>query len=472
MTGRSSTGSPRTGNRDTVYSVSEITRRIKDALTHDFSSVWIKGEISNLRRQTSGHQYFTIKDHSCQLSCVLFASRGAQNNSLLPELQDGLEVQLFGNISVYEPRGQYQLIVEFAQLRGEGALQARFEALKRKLHAEGLFDPAHKRPLPKFPRRVAVITSPSGAAWRDFLQVLDRRARWLPVLLAPALVQGDAAANAVADAFEILNALALEGELIDVIVVCRGGGSLEDLWAFNEEIVARAIFASRIPVVSAIGHEIDFTISDLTADVRAPTPSAAAEIIAPDAAELQNQLEDRRSRLTRRMFEALNQERQRLDWITGRSAVFRNPWAAIEARGEKISAYKEQLTRALDDHLDLARNHLEQHRRSLRAVRPEGMLVGAHRDLARLRENIRTATRRALAALREHVTQRASLLRVLGPQATLDRGFTMTLTEEGEVLTSAGKVAAGQNLITRFRDGEIRVKVDTKNQEDASGGAS
>ncbi len=276
-----------------ILTVSELTRAIREVLEGRIGEVWVEGEISNYRKQSSGHHYFTLKDDRAQLACVMFArSYGAQTR--IP-LSDGMQVQVFGQVTVYEARGQYQLIVQLVQSKGQGLLQAKFEALKRKLQAEGLFDPDHKRPLPQFPRRVALVTSATGAAVQDMLNILLRRSPWLSILICPVRVQGEGAAVEISNMIDYVSSRAVELK-VDVMIIGRGGGSLEDLWEFNEEIVARSIYRSRIPVISAVGHEIDFTITDFVADRRAPTPSAAAEIVAPDILALQGELISRRSR--------------------------------------------------------------------------------------------------------------------------------------------------------------------------------
>src|ERR1700736_6697007 len=270
-----------------ILTVSELTRAVREVLEGRIGEVWVEGEISNYRKQSSGHHYFTLKDDRAQLACVMFArSYGAQTR--IP-LSNGIQVQVFGQVTVYEARGQYQLIVQLIQSKGQGLLQAKFEALKRKLQAEGLFDPDHKRPLPQFPRRVALVTSPTGAAVQDMLNILQRRSPWLSILICPVRVQGEGASVEISNMVNYVSSRAVELK-VDVMIVGRGGGSLEDLWEFNEEIVARSIFLSRIPVISAVGHEIDFTIADFVADRRAPTPSAAAELIVADERELRLRL--------------------------------------------------------------------------------------------------------------------------------------------------------------------------------------
>ena len=270
-----------------VLTVGELTRSIRGLLETRFGAVWVRGEISNYKKHPSGHQYFTLKDQRAAIACVIF------RDTLAPfpnALTDGMQVQVYGNVSVFEARGQYQLSVQILQSRGLGLLQAKFEALKRKLDAEGLFDQARKRTLPTFPRRIGIITSSSGAALRDILNVLHRRAPGVEVLINPVRVQGIGAALEIATAIRELSAPNDSWKAPDVLVVARGGGSIEDLWEFNEEIVARAIFHSAIPVVSAVGHEVDFTIADFVADLRAPTPSAAAELAVPDVRDLERRV--------------------------------------------------------------------------------------------------------------------------------------------------------------------------------------
>src|SRR5256712_8946123 len=269
-----------------IFTVTELTRSIRSTLETKFGAVWVQGEVSNYKLHPSGHQYFTLKDARAQIACVIFRNTMAP---LRQPLVDGTEVQVYGQVSVFEARGQYQLSVQILQTRGLGLLQAKFEALKRKLEAEGLFEAARKRPLPKLPKRIGIVTSPSGAAIRDMLNVLRRRAPWLQILINPVRVQGIGAAAEIAVAIRELANEAFAP--LDLIVVTRGGGSIEDLWEFNEEIVARAIFHSAVPIVVAVGHEIDFTISDFVADLRAPTPSAAAELIVPDVIDLQRPID-------------------------------------------------------------------------------------------------------------------------------------------------------------------------------------
>src|SRR5437764_957558 len=293
-----------------VLTVSELTRSVRGTLETKFGAVWVQGEVSNYKLHPSGHQYFTLKDARAQIACVIFRNTMAP---LRQPLADGAHVQVYGNVSVFEARGQYQLSVQIIQPRGLGILQAKFEALKRKLDAEGLFDPARKRALPKFPKRIGIVTSPSGAAIRDILNVLRRRAPWLQILISPVRVQGSGAAQEIAVAIRELAKPSENFAPVDLIVVNRRRGSIEDLWEFNEEIVARAIFNSAVPIVSAVGHEIDFTICDFVADLRAPTPSAAAELIVPDITDLQRQIDRYARTLGSQLLNRVRDAQQRLD---------------------------------------------------------------------------------------------------------------------------------------------------------------
>src|SRR5207248_9729611 len=293
-----------------VLSVSELTRSIRGTLETKFGAVWVQGEVSNYKLHPSGHQYFTLKDSRAQIACVIFRNTMAP---LRQPLADGAQVQVYANVSVFEARGQYQLSVQIIQPSGLGVLQAKFEALKRKLDDEGLFDPARKRPLPKFPKRIGIVTSPSGAAIRDMLNVLRRRAPWLQILVNPVRVQGTGSAQEIAVEIRELATPNENLAPVELIVVTRGGGSMEELWEFNEVIVARDIFHSAVPIVSAVGHEIDFTICDFVADLRAPTPSAAAELIVPDITDLQRQIDGCTRALARQLLNRVREAQQRLD---------------------------------------------------------------------------------------------------------------------------------------------------------------
>src|SRR3954471_16123247 len=354
-----------------VLTVGELTRAIRGTLETRFGAVWVQGEISNYKLHPSGHQYFTLKDQRAQISCVIY--RNTMPPSAKP-MQDGAQVQLYGQISVFEARGQYQLNVQILQARGLGLLQAKFEALKRKLEAEGLFDSARKRPLPKFPRRIGIVTSPSGAAIRDILNVLSRRAPNVHVLINPVRVQGIGAAAEIAVAIKEFGRPNESWEPVDLIVIARGGGSIEDLWEFNEEIVARAIFHSPLPVVSAVGHEIDFTIADFVADLRAPTPSAAAELIVTDTAELLRRVNELESCLQKYLRNFLQQSLTRLRFLSERTLA-RELLQRMRDAQQQLDLGADSLRRKLKQFVADARAALSTRAHSLKTHDPKRELA-------------------------------------------------------------------------------------------------
>ncbi len=393
-----------------VLTVSELTRQIRGTLETRFGAVWVQGEISNYKLHPSGHQYFTLKDQRAQIACVIFRNTIAP---LRQALVDGTQVQVYGNVSVFEARGQYQLSVQILQPRGLGLLQAKFDALKRRLDAEGLFDPARKRALPRFPRRIGIVTSPSGAAIRDLLNVLRRRAPWLQILINPVRVQGSGAAAEIAVAIREL-ATANENWLpVDLIVVARGGGSIEDLWEFNEEIVARTIVDVAVPIVSAIGHEIDFTICDFVADLRAPTPSAAAELIVPDIVDLRRRIVELAASFHKCLRNFVEHQKTRLRFLSERTLV-RNLVARMREAQQRIDVVRESLARLTKQEIDNA---------GQRFRRAEG------------------------------------ILRVLGPDGTLQRGYSITRDTEGNVIRAVRYVRPRMKIRTRVTDGEFGSEV-------------
>ncbi len=438
-----------------VLSVWELTSDIKRLLEKQIGTVWVSGEITNLRAQSSGHVYFTLKDVAAQLSCVLFRGTAGAQRSLLA---DGQKVLLQGDVTVYEARGQYQLIVRAVELQGVGALQIAFEKLKQKLSAEGLFAPERKRPLPKFPQRIGLVTSPTGAAIRDVLHVVQRRTPALEIILAPCRVQGDGAAREIAEAIRLLNEFSVAAvcdrrssdkleirrsqaaatNQLDLILVTRGGGSLEDLWAFNEEPVARAIFESAVPVVSAVGHEIDFTIADFVADMRAATPSAAAEIITEGVFASRDFVADAPLRLRQLARRKLDREIEKYDSLAGRLS-----------RLHPRRRLNDSLQRLDDLQSGLLRN-----------------LKAALRSRSLVFENVagrflRTKPLLVLKSRREALRQLEKRLNSLGPEQVLARGYSITTdAETGKVLRDAATVPAGQALKTRLATGEIFSRVD------------
>lgn len=390
-----------------VWTVSRLNREVRLLIETGLPALWIEGEVSNLARPASGHVYFSLKDEGAQVRCALWRS-AAVKLSFTP--RNGSQLLVRARVSVYEPRGEYQLIVEYAEEAGEGALRRRFEQLKARLREEGLFDESTKRPLPRLPRRIGVITSPTGAAIRDILHILRRRFPAVPVVIYPVPVQGEGAAAKIAAAL----ALASQRAECDVLILARGGGSLEDLWSFNEEVVARAIRACAIPVISGVGHEVDFTIADFAADRRAPTPSGAAEIAVPDAAEWLARLNKDAGRLRTAIIRRLGLKAERLAWQVRRLAVA-HPGNRLRQHGQRL------------DELDLR-------------------------------------LRRAMAAGMERRRTRAEIaartLNTVSPLATLERGYAIvTRAADGAILRDAGDVAPGETLAVRLARGSLRAEV-------------
>jgi exodeoxyribonuclease VII large subunit len=411
-----------------VLTVGELTRQIRGILETRFGAVWVRGEISNYKLHPSGHQYFTLKDQHAQMACVIW------RDTMLPPRQplaDGAQVQVYGTVTVFEARGQYQLNVQILQPRGVGLLQAKFEALKRKLDAEGLFGAERKRPLPKFPRRIGIVTSPSGAAIRDMLNVLRRRAPWLQILINPVRVQGTGAGQEIAVAIRELATPNNAFAPLDLVVVTRGGGSIEDLWEFNEEIVARAIFHSTVPIVSAVGHEIDFTICDFVADLRAPTPSAAAELIVPDIMDLHRRIDGCVRGLARQLLNRVRDAQQRLDHA------------------------RETLQRCLAHKIDSYKRGLLHIAAALQARSPRRELMVRRNRFVDLHRRLVACPGRLLENARHRFQHMEGILRVLGPDATLRRGYSITVNERGKIIRTIAAVRPKMKIRTRVIDGEF-----------------
>jgi exodeoxyribonuclease VII large subunit len=442
-------------NTSKVFTVAELTRQIRGTLETKFGAVWVQGEISNYKLHPSGHQYFTLKDQRAAIACVIFRNTLPTNAQ---PISDGAQVQVYGSVSVFEARGQYQLNVQILQTRGAGLLQAKFEALKRKLDAEGLFDPARKKPLPKFPRRIGIVTSPSGAAIRDMLNVLRRRAPNVAVIISPVRVQGIGAAAEIATAINELAAPNEAWEPIDVIVVTRGGGSIEDLWEFNEEIVARAIFHSPIPVVSAVGHEIDFTITDFVADLRAPTPSAAAELIVADSADLVRRVNEWANCLQKCLRNFLEQNRTRLRFLSERTLA-RELMQRMRDNQQQLDLTAEALRRRLKQFVVDARAALSARAQSLKARDPKRELVTRRGNLTDLHRRFAAQAPRLLQNAQQRFERIEGILRVLGPEATLGRGYSITTDAAGKVVQTVAAVRRGSRIKTRVVDGTFDSEV-------------
>jgi len=439
--------------------VSELTSRLKGLIETQFRSVSVRGEISNLRIQSSGHAYFGLKDEGAQLSCVMFKSAGAESRRLLA---DGLSVVATGEMSVYEPRGQYQLVVRQVALEGQGALQLAFERLKQKLREEGLFDPGKKRPIPRHPQRAGVVTSPTGAALRDVCHVLARRDPGLRLLLAPCRVQGLDAAREICAALEALNQWSRvqpPGQKLDVILTTRGGGSLEDLWCFNEESVARAIRASVIPVISAVGHEIDFTIADFAADLRAATPSAAAEILSEGAMQARDFVEEVGQSLFRSARRGFDAACDGLDGARGRLARA-HPRRQWEDRVQRVDEVVDRWQKSWVAALALKKQEARAlgARVALRLLRPR--LDAARMGVQQWRTRLESAARHGLNQKSSGWESARSRLRALSPDAVLERGYSITRRErDGVIVRRAGDVEDGEVLLTRVSAGELRSRL-------------
>jgi len=410
-----------------ALTVGQITKRIRGLLEQELGEVWVRGEISNLRNPGSGHLYFTLKDEEGVLNAVMFRSAAMR---LPVPLRDGQAVLLRGRITVYEARGQYQILVEEVRPEGLGSLQERFEALKRKLMAEGLFEAERKRELPVFPERVGLVTALQGAVIQDFCRILGRRAPGIVIRVRGVRVQGVGAAEEIAAAVA-----AFAEDEVDLIVVARGGGSLEDLWAFNEEVVARALAASPVPTVSAVGHETDFTIADFVADLRAPTPSAAAELISRDWEEWRGEVAALKDRLRREVDAKIEWERERLSRLRA-SPVFREPRRYVERMGQRVDDLRADLARGLRHAVAVRRGEWDALRGRFAVAAP-----GAR-----------------IARLREAVGHWEARLKALGPEGTLARGYALVLDEKGRVVRRAEEVKGGQGLKIRFGDGEVGAK--------------
>jgi len=398
---------PRAADGSRIYTVSELTREIRSALEYGFAGIWVSGEVSNQRRPASGHCYFTLKDAAAQLNAVMWRSLA---DALRFQLRDGLAVLVQGDVTVYEPRGQYQIIVRHVVPLGVGALQLAFIQLKEKLAAEGLFDAERKRPLPLVPRCIAIVTSPTGAAVRDMLNVIYRRFPGARVLICPVRVQGDRAAAEIAAMIETVNRL----PSVDVMIVGRGGGSIEDLWPFNEEVVARAIAASRVPVVSAVGHETDFTIADFVADVRALTPTDGAARVTPDLEQFMQDLRALKERLGKALQSTLAAARERLDGLA-RSYALRRPLERIRLREQRLDDLAHQLYRS---------------------------------------------TRHVLELRRQRLSGLSDRLESLSPLAVLARGYSITLRDaDGSLVRDPATVRIGETIRTLLHGGVLWAEV-------------
>lgn len=434
----------------TIYSVSQLNSEARLILEESFPYIWVEGEISNFAAPASGHWYFSLKDSGAQVRCCLFRS-SQRKLGFTPK--DGTHVLVKARVSMYEARGEFQLIAEFMEERGEGKLQRAFEALKKKLAAAGLFDEAHKKSLPEFPRTIGVITSATGAAIRDILHVLARRYPCAFVIIYPTLVQGSTAAPAIVNAIQTANQRAE----CDVLILARGGGSLEDLWPFNEEMVAYAIHQSELPIISGIGHEVDFTIADFVADLRAPTPSAAAEMATPDLDELMQTLLNYQRQLTRCMLQTLNTIKQQLDW-TQKHLTQLHPKRRLTDKMQRLDFCELTLVQLITRKLNRLSTHLQEYDKRLHKVTPaRHILTKQHQLHSALQLLVRSITTR-LILQSTALSNAAAKLDTLSPLATLNRGYAIASTH-GKVIHDAASVEVSDQLTVRLAKGTLDCKI-------------
>lgn len=435
-----------------VFTVTRLNSAVRMILEQDLGLVWLTGELSNLAMPSSGHWYFSLKDLGAQVRCAMFKGN---NRRVAFRPQDGMQVLVQARVSLYEPRGDYQLIIESMQPAGDGVLALRFEELKRRLGAEGLFDEGRKRPLPREPRAVGLITSATGAALHDMLTVLKRRAPDLPVFIYPTQVQGSAAIGQIVAAIALANRRAE----VDVLIVGRGGGSLEDLWCFNEEAVARAIANSAIPVISAVGHEVDVTISDFAADLRAPTPSAAAELVAPD-----NQARIQRlAHLWQRLAQGIGRHQTAARHgfaLLQKRLDHQDPKRRLEQQSQRLDELSARLQQLMNQKLHQGERRLANLELRLQGKSPERLLAAGKRrhQLAEERLYALIAKRQDLASHR--LAMLTARLDGVSPLATLGRGYSITRTQSGEVISRTAQVNAGQTLVTTLAEGHLQVRVE------------
>lgn len=428
-----------------VLTVSQLNRSAKNLLETYLPMLWVEGEVSNLSQPSSGHWYFTLKDNKAQVRCAMFRNR---NVGVKVRPTPGDKIVVRGAVSLYEGRGDYQLIAEHMEPAGRGNLQQQFEQLKNSLQAQGLFASDAKKPLPSWPATVAVVTSATGAAVQDILTVLRRRAPYIAVKILPVAVQGSGAAAEIAEAINTAN----RHSLCDTLIVGRGGGSLEDLWAFNEEIVARAIHRSKIPVVSAVGHEVDFSISDFVADVRAATPSAAAELSSPNQQEALNALAETSRRLDHLMQQKISAARYRLDALKN---ALKHPGDRLRAQSQTLDQLELRLVAAMEKTLTQSRTSLQAATLGLDAQSPKFKIQSAQAALTGLSQRLNSSTQHILKAQQQRLQHAAGLLQSISPLNTLQRGYAIVFDNRGNTLASAHATKEGDKIKTRLADGEI-----------------
>ena len=436
-------------NSQEIISVSEVNKRAKNLLEKEFSSTWIEGEISSFTAHSSGHWYFTIKDEKSSLSCVMFSY---DNNKILFEPQVGDSLIINGKISLYSPTGRFQLNVKHIELAGEGALLRAFEQLKFKLEKEGLFDTANKRSLPQMPKRIGIVTSSDGAVFQDVINILGRRAPNIELTLIQTAVQGERAPPEICSA--ILKASFIKD--IDAIILARGGGSIEDLWAFNNESVARSIHNSDIPIISAVGHETDFTIADFVADLRAPTPSAAAEILSQSYSQLNESLEGYKQLIANAIASLIKKQFQELQNLSKR---LRHPGDKLRELSQKLDNTETYIKKSMQNHLLSQRNNLNFQSSKLLQQSPVQNLQESKHKLSDLGKSLTFLISQISKEKRSSLLTLSSTLEAVSPLAVLNRGYSILTTKRGKVVTSEKEVGVGEELTAKLKEGEIRTKV-------------
>lgn len=442
-----------------ILTVSQLNRLARQLLEDHFPAVQVQGEISNFSQPASGHWYLTLKDSGAQVRCAMFRNR---NMFVRFKPRDGMQVVVKARLSLYEGRGDYQLLVENMEDAGAGALRLAFERLYQKLQVEGLFDAARKRPLPSLPRHIAIVTSPTGAAIRDVISVFRRRFPSTLLTIVPVSVQGQLAAAEMIRALTLVNAGQGCFEDVDVILLTRGGGSLEDLWCYNDEALARAIHASTLPVVSAVGHEVDFTIADFVADVRAATPSAAAELLSPHQRDYLTRLERLAARQTLFIGSVLQQSRQQLAHVSKR---LRHPGRRLQEQSQRLDYIEQRLQRSIQRRVALKQQVLQNLRKRLVLRSPDRVLQQQRQELLQLQQRLRVALGRRLQQLKQQLATQGHALHTVSPLATLGRGYSITQLESGAVITDCGQVKAGATIRTRLAEGSIQSTVVSTSKE-------
>ena len=444
-------------NTQEIISVSEINRRAKSILEENFPFVWIQGEVSNFFSAASGHWYFSLKDESSEIRCAMFANK---SHRITFEPKNGDHLVLNGTLSIFEGRGQYQIIVEHIELAGEGALLKAFEELKKKLLTEGLFDDSLKKKLPSYPRSIAVVTSPDGAVIQDIINVLSRRSPFFNLTVVPTLVQGEKAAPLICEALNKASNL----ENIDLIILARGGGSIEDLWAFNNEEVARAIVNCPIPLVSAVGHETDFTISDFVADIRAPTPSIAAEIISQPYSELKETLEGYQSYLLKSVESQFDSQRTR---ITNLIKRIRHPGDKLREIGQKVDYLETALIQEMHQKVSFKKNQLNLSQLSLQQNSPQNKVKEAKVYLQNASKDLLKAFQLKIERKRKLLGELVATIEAVSPLSVLARGYSIISTEpEGKILSSSNQVKIGQTISAVLNKGSIKAEVKSKDKDE------